>query len=161
MNKIVPNLWFNDCAKEAVEYYVSIFPNGKILSKDYYTESGEEITGHAKGEIVTIEFEIMDTRFIAINAGPEFPFSPSVSFMVKCHNQDEIDYYWDKLSHYKEDEQCGWARDKFGLSWQVVPVQLEEMLINGNDRQRKNVTEAFMQMKKFDIEKLEKAYMER
>jgi predicted 3-demethylubiquinone-9 3-methyltransferase (glyoxalase superfamily) len=145
MNKIVPNLWFDNCAKEAVEYYVSVFPDGKILSKDFYTESGEDITGHAKGEI---------------NAGPEFPFSPSVSFMVKCHNQDEVDYYWEKLSHYKEAEQCGWARDKFGLSWQVVPVQLEEMLINGNDRQRKNVTEAFMQMKKFDIAKLEKAYME-
>ena len=158
MNKIVPNLWFNNCAEEAAEYYVSVFPNGKILNKDYYTAIGEETTGHKEGEIVTVEFEIMDTHFIAINAGPEFIFNPSVSFMVICNSQEEIDYYWGKLSHYKEAEQCGWAKDKYGLSWQIVPRQLREMLENGNDEQRKNVTDAFMQMKKFDIDTLEKAY---
>jgi len=158
MNKIVPNLWFNNCAKEAAEYYVSIFPDGKILNKNYYTESNEDITGHKKGEIVTIEFMAMDTKFIAINAGPEFTFNPSISFMIICNNQNEIDYYWEKLSHYKEDEQCGWAKDKFGITWQIVPKQLEEMLTNGNEEQRKSVTDAFMQMKKFDIKKLEMAY---
>lgn len=158
MNKIVPNLWFNNCAKEAAEYYVSVFPDGKILNKDYYTESNENVTGHKKGEIVTIEFIAMDTHFIAINAGPEFTFNPSISFMIICNSQEEIDYYWGKLSHYKEAEQCGWAKDKFGLTWQIVPRQLEEMLANGNDEQRKRVTDAFMQMKKFDIAKLELAY---
>lgn len=158
MNKIVPNLWFNNCAEEAAEYYVSVFPNGKILNKDYYTAIGEETTGHKEGEIVTVEFEIMDTHFVAINAGPEFIFNPSVSFMVICNSQEEIDYYWGKLSHYKEAEQCGWAKDKYGLSWQIVPKQLREMLENGNEEQRKNVTDVFMQMKKFDIDKLEKAY---
>ena len=158
MNTIVPNLWFNNCAKEAAEYYVSVFPDGEILNKDYYTESGEDITGHKMGEIVTIEFRIMDTHFIAINAGPEFVFNPSISFMIPCSNQEEIDYYWGKLSHDKDAEQCGWAKDKYGLSWQIVPKILEEMLTNGNDKQRKNVTDAFMQMKKFDIDKLKKAY---
>lgn len=158
MNKIIPNLWFNNCAKEAVEYYISVFPNGKMLNNDYYTDSAEDITGHKKGEIVTIEFEIMDTHFIAINAGPEFVFNPSVSFMVLCNNQEEIDYYWNALSFDTRAEQCGWAKDKFGLSWQIVPKVLKEMLRNGTNEQRKNVTDAFMQMKKFDIEKLEKAY---
>lgn len=158
MNKIVPNLWFNNCAKEAVEYYVSVFPDGKILSNDYYTESGEDITGHKKGEIVTLEFEILDTHFIAINAGPEFAFNPSISFLVICNDQEEIDYYWEKLSHYKEAEQCGWAKDKYGISWQIIPKQLNEMLTNGTDTQRKNTTDAFMKMKKFDIGELEKAY---
>jgi predicted 3-demethylubiquinone-9 3-methyltransferase (glyoxalase superfamily) len=158
MNEIIPNLWFNNCAKEAVEYYISVFSDGKILNNDYYTDSAEDITGHKKGEIITIEFKIMDTHFIAINAGAEFVFNPSVSFMVQCDNQEEIDYYWHALSFDKCAEQCGWVKDKYGISWQIVPKVLKEMLSNGTDEQRKNVTDAFMQMKKLDIEKLKKAY---
>jgi len=157
-NPIVPNLWFNGNAREAVDYYVSIFPDAKVLHVDYYTDFGEEITGHKKGDIVTIEFEILGTRFIAINAGPEFKFNLSVSFLIRCKDQKEIDYYWERLSSSPVDEQCGWAKDKFGLSWQIAPVILEEMLKNGDERQRRNLTEAYMEMKKFDISKLEEAY---
>lgn len=159
--QITPNLWFNNNAKEAVDFYVSVFKDGKILSTDYYTEVGEEITGHKKGDIVTIEFEILGTRFIAINAGPDFKFTPAVSFLVECETQEEIDYYWGKLSSSPEFEQCGWVQDKYGLSWQIAPKILDEMLKKGSPEQRKRVTEAFMPMKKLVISELEKAYQEK
>lgn len=157
-NSIVPNLWFNGNAREAVDFYVSVFADAKVLHVDYYTDYGEEITGHKKGDIVTIEFELLGTRFIAINAGPQFKFNLAVSFLIRCKDQKEIDYYWERLSSNADDEQCGWARDKFGLSWQIAPIILEEMLMNGDERQRRNLTEAYMDMKKFDISKLEEAY---
>jgi len=157
-NTIIPNLWFNNCADEAVDFYLSIFPDSKILNKDTYTGYGEGITGHKMGETVAIEFRIMNTTFIAINAGAEFHFNPSISFMVQCKNQEEIDYYWERLSSDSRDEQCGWLKDKYGISWQIVPFELEEMLRRGNDLQRKNVTESFMNMKKLDIAKLRAAY---
>lgn len=156
--KIIPNLWFNNNASEAVNFYVSVFKDGKILHTDYYTEVGEEITGHKKGDVLTIEFELLDTRFVAINAGPEFTFNPSVSFMVQCKNQEEIDYYWEKLSASPEAEQCGWLQDKFGLSWQIVPTVLFEMLKEGTPEQRRRVTEVFMPMKKLTIKELETAF---
>ena len=155
---VIPNLWFNKCAKEAVNFYLSVFSDGKILSEDFYTDFGKEITGHSKGELVAVEFEIMGTRFVAINAGPEFAFNPSISFMIRCDNQEEIDYYWAKLSSSERDEQCGWIKDKYGISWQIVPKVLQEMLRGGNETQRKNVTESFMKMKKLDIEKLKEAF---
>ena len=155
---ITPNLWFNNNAKEAIDFYLSVFKNAKILHTDYYTEVGEDITGHKKGDILTIEFELLGTRFIAINAGPEFTFNPSVSFSVECNTQEEIDYYWRKLSSVPEAEQCGWLQDKYGLSWQIVPQQLAEMLKDGTDEQRKQVVEAYMPMKKVIIVDLEKAY---
>jgi len=158
MQNITPNLWFNNNAKEAVDFYASIFKDSKILGTDHYTDVGEEITGHKEGDIVTIEFELLGTRFVAINAGPEFTFNPSVSFSVECETQDEIDYYWEKLSADPKTEQCGWLQDKYGLSWQIVPKQLKEMLSGGNHEQRKRVTEVFMPMKKLIISELEKAY---
>lgn len=156
--QITPNLWFNNNAKEAVDFYLSVFKDAKIVDIDYYTEVGEEITGHKKGDIVTIEFELLGTRFIAINAGPEFHFNPSVSFLVECETQEEIDYYWEKLSSVPQAEQCGWVQDTYGLSWQIVPKCLAEMLKNGTPEQRKRVTETFMPMKKMIITDLEKAY---
>lgn len=156
---ITPNLWFNNCAEAAVNYYLSVFSDGKMIRKDFYTEVGEEMTKHKKGEILSIEFEIMHTRFIAINAGPEFMFNPSISLMIRCDTQEEIDYYWHKLSYSEHDEQCGWIKDTYGISWQIVPTILEEMLRDGNELQRKKVTEAFMKMKKFEIEKLKAAYV--
>lgn len=156
--KITPCLWFNNNAKEAVDFYLSVFKDAKILDTDYYTEVGEEITGHKKGDIVVIEFELLGTRFIALNAGPEFTFNPSVSFSVECKDQEEIDYYWEKLSTVPEAEQCGWLQDKFGLSWQIVPEALNKMLKDGTDEQRKRVTEVFMPMKKMVIADLEKAF---
>ena len=159
-SRFTPCLWFNNCAQEAVDYYLSIFKNGKILSIDYYTDVGEEITGHNKGDIVTIEFKINGMKFLALNGGPEFPFNPSVSFTIECRNQKEIDYYWEKLSSNPSAEQCGWLQDKYGLSWQVVPMVLSKMLLRGTAEQRKKLTEAYMHMKKFEIEKLERAWRE-
>lgn len=155
--KPVPCLWFNNTAEEAVDYYLSIFKGGRILSIDRYTEVGEEITGHKKGDIVTIEFEILGMRFIALNAGPEFSFNPSVSFTIECTDQKEIDYYWERLSSNPEAEQCGWLQDRYGVSWQIVPRMLSKALLKGTPEQRRKVTEVYMDMKKFDIEKLEAA----
>lgn len=158
--QITPNLWCNNNAQEMVDFYLSIFKDGKILNTDFYTDVGEEITGHKKGDILTIEFELLGTRFVAINAGPEFVFNPSVSFAFELDTQEEIDYYWDKLSAVPEAEQCGWLQDKYGVSWQISPKILIKMLREGNEEQRKRVTKAFFDMKKFNIAELEKAYKE-
>ena len=130
--KIVPNLWFDGNAKEAVDFYVSVFPDGKILSTEYYPSSTEEgladFQQNLAGKVLTVEFELLGTRFIAINAGPEFKFNESVSFMVPCKDQAEIDYYWEKLSSVPESEQCGWCKDLYGLSWQIVPENMAELM---------------------------------
>lgn len=156
--EIVCNLWFNNNAQEAVCFYLSVFTEGKILSTEYYTESGEDLTGHHKGDILTIDYEIHGTHFRAINAGPEFQFTPAVSFSIECKDQDEIDYYWNRLSAVPEAEQCGWLQDTYGLSWQIVPASLEKMMATGTDEQRKNVTAAYLHMKKFNIAELEQAF---
>ncbi len=159
---VIPNLWFNSNAKEAIDFYLSVFSrnegDSKITDTDYYTEVMPEVTGKKKGEIVTIEFEILGTKFVAINAGPEFKFTPAVSFSVECDTQEELDYYYDKLSAVPEAEQCGWITDKYGLSWQIVPRILDKYLKEGNDEQRKRVTEAFMPMKRLEISKIEEAF---
>lgn len=130
--KIVANLWFDGNAKEAVDYYVSVFPNSKVISTAHYPMSTEEgladFQKDMAGKELSIEFELNGQRFTAINAGPEFKFSEAVSFAVLCGDQDEIDYYWDKLSSVPEAEQCGWCKDRFGLSWQVVPENMEELM---------------------------------
>lgn len=130
--KIVANLWFDGNAKEAVDYYVSVFPDGKILSTVNYPDSAEQGLADFQlglaGNVLTVEFEIMGIHFTAINAGPEFKFSEAVSFAVYCKDQEEIDYFWDKLSSVPESEQCGWCKDKFGLSWQIVPENMEELM---------------------------------
>lgn len=143
-----------------VNFYLSIFKDGKILNTDFYTDVGQEITGHKKGDILTIEFELLGTRFVAINAGPEFVFNPSVSFAFELDTQEEIDYYWEKLSAVPEAEQCGWLQDKYGVSWQISPKILIKMLREGSEEQRKRVTKTFFDMKKFNIAELEKAYKE-
>lgn len=134
--KIVANLWFNGNAKEAVEYYVSVFPNSKILSTANYPESKEEGLADFQlelaGKPLAIEFELNGQHFTAINAGPEFKFTEAVSFAVYCKDQEEIDYYWDKLSSVPEAEQCGWCKDKYGLSWQIVPENMEELMNKPN-----------------------------
>lgn len=129
---IVPNLWFNGNAKEAADYYVSVFPDGKIISTEYYPNSPEEGLAdfqlHLAGKVLTVEFELLGTRFVGINAGPEFTLSEAVSFSVPCKDQAEIDYYWERLSAVPESEQCGWCKDKFGLSWQIVPENMQELM---------------------------------
>ena len=134
--KIVPNLWFDGNAAEAADYHVSVFPDGKIVSTEYYPKPAEECLADFQqqlaGKVLTVEFEIFGTRFVAINAGPEFTFSEAVSFAVPCKDQAEIDYFWEKLSARPESEQCGWCKDTFGLSWQIVPENMEELMKKPN-----------------------------
>ena len=131
LQKITPNLWFDGNAKEAVEFYVSVFPNSKVISTSYYPKEGLlDFQKGLAGKELTIDFELSGNRFTAINAGPEFKFNEAVSFLITCEDQDEIDYYWEKLSSVPEAEQCGWCKDKYGLSWQVVPKGMEGLMNN-------------------------------
>lgn len=131
-NTITPNLWFDGNAKEAVEFYTSVFKDSKINSTSYYPKTKEEGLAdfqlNLAGKVLTIEFELNSMHFVAINAGPEFKFNESVSFEVKCKDQEEIDYYWNKLSSVPASEQCGWCKDKYGLSWQIVPSNMAELM---------------------------------
>jgi predicted 3-demethylubiquinone-9 3-methyltransferase (glyoxalase superfamily) len=149
--KIVPHLWFDKQAREAAEFYASVFPDSKVTNVTmlHDTPSGD-------GEVVS--FELSGQRFMAISAGPLFKFNESISFIVNCETQDEVDYYWEKLSAVPEAEQCGWLKDKFGLSWQIVPSRMGEMLANGTAEQVARVTKAFLPMKKLDLGVLERAY---
>ena len=130
--EIIPNLWFDGNAKEAVDFYVSVFKDARVLSADYYPASTEEgladFQKDLASKVLSIEFELLGTRFIAINAGPEFKFNESVSFMVPCKDQEEIDYYWERLSKVPESEQCGWCKDQYGLSWQIIPTNMQELV---------------------------------
>lgn len=132
MKLITPNLWFDGNAQEAAEYYISIFTDSKIITTLYYPKTQEEGLADFQlelaGKVLTVEFELIGNRFVGINAGPEFKFTEAVSFSIPCKDQEEIDYYWEKLSSSPEDEQCGWCKDKFGLSWQVVPANVDELL---------------------------------
>ena len=131
LQKITPNLWFDGNAKEAVEFYVSVFPNSKVISTSYYPKEGLlDFQKGLAGKELTIDFELSGNRFTAINAGPEFKFNEAVSFLITCEDQYEIDYYWEKLSSVPEAEQCGWCKDKYGLSWQVVPKGMEGLMNN-------------------------------
>ena len=147
--KITPNLWFDGNAKEAVDYYVSVFPDSKVLSTTYYPDTTDkglaDFQKNLAGKVLTIEFELSGQPFVAINAGPEFKFNEAVSFSITCDDQKEIDYYWEKLSTVSESEQCGWCKDRFGLSWQVVPKNMEELM------QRPNAFARLMEMKKVVI----------
>ena len=148
--KITPNLWFDGNAQEAVDYYVSVFPDGKIVGTEYYPKSAEEGLADFQldmaGKPLVISFELSGQRFMAINAGPEFKFNEAVSFSISCKDQDEIDYYWEKLSSVPESEQCGWCKDRFGLSWQVVPDSMDELM------KRPDAYAHMMQMKKLVID---------
>jgi predicted 3-demethylubiquinone-9 3-methyltransferase (glyoxalase superfamily) len=146
MKTITPNLWFDGNAKEAVEFYVSVFPDSKILSTIYYpTEDLADFQKALAGKELTVDFELSGNRFVAINAGPEFKFNESVSFSIPCADQAEIDYYWEKLSTVPESEQCGWCKDQYGLSWQVVPANMEELM------KRPGAFAKLMKMKKLVI----------
>jgi predicted 3-demethylubiquinone-9 3-methyltransferase (glyoxalase superfamily) len=130
--QIIPNLWFDGNAKEAADYYLSIFKDGQLVNTTYYPKTEEEgladFQKNLAGQVLTVEFEVLSMRFIGINAGPEFKFNESVSFMIYCKNQEEIDYYWDALTaNGGEESVCGWLKDKYGLSWQVCPENWEEL----------------------------------
>jgi len=154
-NQIAPCLWFDSQAEEAANFYISVFKNSKIESISYYGKEGFEIHGQKEGTILTVDFQINGQHFTAMNGGPLFKFSEAVSFQVFCKNQEEIDYYWDKLTEEGEEVECGWLRDKYGLSWQIVPDILSELLKDPVKSEK--VMKVLMQMKKFDIEKLKQA----
>ncbi|HAU1152415.1 TPA: VOC family protein [Legionella pneumophila] len=155
MQKITPCLWFNDKAEAAVKFYISIFKNGSIEKISYYGEEGFEFHKKPAGSVMTILFNLNGQKYVALNGGPEFQFNESISLMVNCDTQEELDYFWKELSAGGEEGPCGWLKDKFGLSWQIVPSILAELL---SDHQRsEKVMSVLLQMKKLDIAKLKAA----
>jgi predicted 3-demethylubiquinone-9 3-methyltransferase (glyoxalase superfamily) len=158
MQKITPFLWFNDNAEEAANFYVSVFKDSKVNSVSRYEEAGAKVSGRPAGSAMTVEFELEGQPFIALNGGPAFKFTEAISFVVNCDTQEEVDALWEKLSAHPESEQCGWLKDKFGLSWQIVPAALGEMLGDKDPEKAKRVMEAMLQMGKIDIAGLKRAY---
>lgn len=160
VQKIAPCLWFDDQAEEAAEYYVSIFKNARINNVSRYGEAGQEIHGRPPGSVMTVDFELDGQTFTALNGGPHFKFNEAVSFQVYCETQDEIDDYWEKLSEGGDPkaQQCGWLKDKYGLSWQVVPANMADLFKDPKSEGYQRAMTAMLQMKKFDIEELQRAY---
>lgn len=154
MQKIKPNLWFDKEAEEAAKFYTSIFKDSKITYTSYYGEEGKEVHGQAAGTVLTVEFELNGQSFTALNGGPLFKFNEAISLMIECDDQAEIDYFWDKLSAVPEAEQCGWLKDKFGVSWQVMPANQNELMSGPNSEK---VMAALLKMKKLDVAALEAA----
>ena len=155
MQKITPFLWFDSNAEEAINFYTSVFKDAKIGELARYGDAGPG----PKGSVMTATFELFGQKFIALNGGPIFKFNEAISMVVNCENQEEVDYYWDKLSEGGQEQQCGWLKDKFGLSWQVVPTELPS-LFTGDGAKSQKAMQAMMQMKKLDINILKQAYSE-
>jgi predicted 3-demethylubiquinone-9 3-methyltransferase (glyoxalase superfamily) len=158
MQKINPCLWFDDKAEEAAKFYVSIFKNSKLGNITRYGEAGAEVSGRPTGSVMTVTFEIEGQEFVALNGGPHFKFSEAISFMVKCETQKEIDEMWEKLSQGGKEGQCGWLKDKYGLSWQIVSPVWDEMLRDKDVKKSERVMKAILQMSKPDIKTLKQAY---
>jgi predicted 3-demethylubiquinone-9 3-methyltransferase (glyoxalase superfamily) len=155
--KITPCLWFDTEAEAAANHYVSIFKNSKIVKIGRYGKEGKEIHGKQAGSVMAVEFEIEGQKFVGLNGGPQFKFTEAISFQITCDSQAEIDHFWSGLTEGGKEVQCGWLKDKFGLSWQVVPRVLPELLGNANAEKADRVMKAMLQMKKFDIAALQKA----
>ena len=162
MQKISPCLWFDDNAEEAVKFYLSIFKNSKVGNVTRYGKEGYEIHKKKEGSVMTIDFEIEGQKFLALNGGPIFKFNEAISFQIYCDTQEEIDYYWEKLTEGgdKNAQVCGWLKDKFGVSWQVVPIAMIKMLQDKDSKKTERVMKAMLQMHKLDIDALTKAYQE-
>jgi predicted 3-demethylubiquinone-9 3-methyltransferase (glyoxalase superfamily) len=159
MQKITPFLWFDNQAEEAVQFYTSVFKNSKVGKILRYDEAAAKAAGGAVGSVLTIEFEIEGQKFTALNGGPDFKFNESISFVVNCDTQKELDYFWEKLTaDGGQESQCGWLKDKFGLSWQITPTVLIEMLHDKDSEKSGRVFKAMLQMQKIDIKTVEKAY---
>ena len=157
-NKITPCLWFDDKAEEAANFYVSLFNNSKLGDVSRYGDSGSEVSGQQEGSVMTVEFEIDGQEFMGLNGGPLFKFTEAVSFVINCDSQEEVDRFWEKLTENGGAEsQCGWLKDKYGLSWQVVPTVLNELLKDKDRAKAERVMKAMLQMKKIDIATLKKA----
>ena len=151
--KIIPNLWFDTEAEEAADFYTSVFKNSRIVNVARYTEAGPR----PAGTVMTVEFELDGQRFVGINGGPEFTFDEAVSFQITCEDQDEVDYYWERLSEGGEEGQCGWLTDRYGLSWQVVPTGMEEVFTDPDPERARRAMEAMLKMSKLDIAALRSA----
>jgi predicted 3-demethylubiquinone-9 3-methyltransferase (glyoxalase superfamily) len=158
MQKIAPFLWFDDRAEEAATFYTSIFRNSKIVNIARYGDAGAEVSGRPKGTVMTVEFQLEGQEFVALNGGPQFKFTEAISFVVNCQTQEEVDEYWKKLSDGGREVQCGWLKDKYGLSWQIVPTILNEMLNDPDPKKAERVMKTMLQMKKIDIKALKQAY---
>lgn len=156
IHPIVPCLWFDNQAEDAAKFYTSLFKNSEIRKISRYTNEGQEVHGQQSGSVMTVDFTLNGQAYTALNGGPIFQFTEAVSFQIFCDTQEEIDSYWAKLTEGGSEVECGWLKDKFGLSWQVVPTILEQLL-SGDKEKAERVTKAFMKMKKFDIETLKKA----
>jgi predicted 3-demethylubiquinone-9 3-methyltransferase (glyoxalase superfamily) len=158
MQKITPFLWFDSQAEEAAKFYTSVFKNSKITNVTRYDEAGAKASGWPKGTAMTVAFQLDGQPFVALNGGPVFKFTEAVSFVINCQTQEEVDYYWEKLTAGGQEGQCAWLKDKFGLSWQVVPTALIEMLQDKDPKKAGNVMQAMLQMRKIDIKTLKQAY---
>jgi predicted 3-demethylubiquinone-9 3-methyltransferase (glyoxalase superfamily) len=154
MPKITPFLWFDGKAEEAMNFYVSIFKNSKVMSVTRYGEAGPG----PKGTVMTGKFQLDGQEFVALNGGPQFTFTEAISFVVNCETQQEVDEFWENLSEGGQESQCGWLKDKYGLSWQVVPTILFKLLQDKDAKKAKRVMQAMLQMKKIDIKRLQQAY---
>lgn len=160
LQKITPCLWFDDQAEEAAQFYCSIFEDSKITDTTYYGHAGFEFHGRPEGSVMTIGFELDGQRFTGLNGGPMFKFSEATSFQVNCRTQAEIDHFWDALSvgGVPQAQQCGWLKDQFGLSWQIVPMALMDMMQDPDTVKTQRVMEALLQMKKLDVAALQRAF---
>lgn len=154
MQKIVPFLWFDGKAEEAMNFYVSIFKNAKVISVSRYGEAGPG----PEGTVMSATFQLDGQQFIALNGGPQFSFSPAISFFVNCDTQEEVDELWEKLTDGGQKERCGWLRDKYGVSWQIIPTALGKLLSDPDPAKSKRVMKAMLQMEKIDIEGLKQAH---
>ncbi len=154
MQKITPFLWFDNNAEEAANFYVSIFKNSKVLSVSRYGEAGPG----PKGTVMVAEFQIDGQEFVALNGGPRFKFTEAISFVINCETQEEVEYFWERLSDGGEKSRCGWVKDKFGLWWQVVPTVLGKLMSDSDPEKVKRVTVAMLQMDRIDIEPLQRAH---
>jgi predicted 3-demethylubiquinone-9 3-methyltransferase (glyoxalase superfamily) len=151
--RITPNLWFDTQAEEAANFYVSVFKNSRIVDKTHYPEGAPR----EAGMVMTVEFELDGNRFVGINGGPDFTFDEAVSFQIDCENQDEVDYYWERLSDGGSEGPCGWVKDRFGLSWQVVPTGMDELFADADPERARRAMEAMLKMGKLDVAALRNA----
>ena len=156
MQKITPFLWFNNQAEEAIDFYVSVFKDSKKGEVLHYTDAGPG----PEGSVITVPCTLFGQEFVALNGGPQFKFTEAISFVINCETQEEVDYYWKKLLEGGQESMCGWLKDKFGLSWQVVPVALDKMLADKNTKKASAAMKAMLKMKKLDLPTLQKAFDE-
>jgi predicted 3-demethylubiquinone-9 3-methyltransferase (glyoxalase superfamily) len=156
--RITPCLWFDTEAEEAAKFYCSVFKDSKLGKISRYSEAGREVHGKPAGSVMVVEFEIEGQTFTALNGGPNFKFNEAISLQVRCETQADVDYFWSKLTQGGEEGPCGWLKDKYGVSWQVVPASIPNMMTDPDSRKSERVMNAFLKMKKLDIDEIERAY---